>query len=383
MMEAMMANFQGKVIRRDPKPMSSVVAQKAVTRIRPMAQDPGEVQTQQIYSCQELEAAASGAKDKRGAAAKLRLAQRAQAQVAAVDRKAAELVRTHNEVNRLAVERGRMQDLPYLEELVDSMRSKSSPLGGKGARQQRKLLEELMRETERRNSGALTDLISKVCNCSHVKRKQAADWFILSGLNEATEYILYKSKAKDPQGNANDYGFVIVCHNKIPDASRSQAILSIMQRGEYVEAMLIFTCLECLQNFELANLLLVRVQQREHEERVEYSASKHSSLLNNLLDLEDDLAAFAETNGASKAVKRGQGMTSFELQGPISQSPEPVLSLVLAIAESTTQLLKSIGEALKPPPKPLPAAAEEKQDVPAVPEEKQEKQDEPAVAEEK
>jgi hypothetical protein len=314
-----------------------------------MAQDPGVEEPQRHYSRQELESVAARAKDRRGAAAKLRLAQRAQAQVAAVDRKAAQLVRAHNEVNRLAVERGRVQDLPYLEDLVDSMRSKCSPLGGKGARQQRKLLEELMRETEARNTGALTDLIAKACSCSKVQRKPAADWHILSGVNEATEYILYKSKAKDSLGYACDYGFVIVCHNKNPtDNAHPRGILSVMQRGEYLESMLIYTCLECLLNFELASELLMRVQQREHEEKTDIASSKHGQLLEALMDLEDELAAFAESHGESKAVKRGEGMTSFELKGALSETPEPLMAALLGISESLQALLRAIGQALKP-----------------------------------
>jgi len=319
------------------------------TRIRPMAQDPGVEEPQRHYSRQELEAVASRAKDRRGAAAKLRLAQRTQAQVAAVDRKAAQLVRAHNEVNRLAVERGRVQDLPYLEELVDSMRSECSPLGGKGARQQRKLLEELMRETEARNTGALTDLIAKVCNCSKVQRKPAANWHILSGIHEATEYILYKSKAKDALGYACDYGFVIVCHNNPPlDTSAKTGILSVMQRGEYLESMLIYTCLECLLNFQLASELLLRLQQRERDDRTELANSKHAQLLETLMDLEDELAAFGDTHGASSAVKRGEGVTSFEIKGSLSETPEPLMAALLSIAESLQALLRSIGQALKP-----------------------------------
>jgi len=313
-----------------------------------MAQDPGVEEPQRHYSRQELEAVASRAKDRRGAAAKLRLAQRTQAQVAAVDRKAAQLVRAHNEVNRMAVERGRVQDLPYLEELVDSMRSECSPLGGKGARQQRKLLEELMRDTEARNTGALTDLIAKVCGCSKVQRKPSADWHILSGVHEATEYILYKSKAKDALGYACEYGFVIVCHNNPPvDGSARRGILSVMQRGEYLESMLIYTCLECLLNFELASELLLRLQQREREHRTEIANSKHAQLLETLMDLEDELAAFGETHGASSAIKRGEGMTSFEIKGPLSETPEPLMAALLGIAESLQALLRTIGQALK------------------------------------
>lgn len=314
-----------------------------------MAKDPGVEEPQPHYSRQELEAVAQHAKDKRGAAAKLRLAQGAREQMAAVDRKAAQLVRTHNEVNRLAVERGGVPDLPYLEEMVDSMRTKHSPLGGKGARQQRKMVQELMRETEVRNTGSLTDLIIKACNCSKVKRKPASQWFVLSGLSDATEYILYKSKAKDILGNAVDYGFVIVCHDKPPaDGNRDNGILSVMQRGEYLEAMLIYTCLELLLNFELASELLVRLQKREREERIDMASCKHGQLLESLMNLEDDLAAFAEANGTCKALKCGEGMTSFELKGPIADTPEPLISRVLHIAECLQGLLKSISQALKP-----------------------------------
>merc|ERR1712232_888461 len=203
------------------------------------------------------------------------------------------------------------------------------------------------------NMGALTDLISKVCSCSKVRRKPAADWFILSGLSEATEYILYKSKAKDALGHARDYGFVIVCHNKTPaDGSTSRGILSVMQRCEYIESMLIYTCLECLLNFELAGDLLIRVQQREHEEKADISRSQHNTLLEMMMELEEELVALAETHGASTAIRRGEGMTSFEIKGPLSETPERLMTPLLSISESLQALLRSIGQALKPQPKP-------------------------------
>lgn len=335
--------------------------EQRTTRIKPMSQDLPLEELQRHYSRQELEAVAARAKDKRGTAAKLRLAQQAQSQVAAVDRKVAQLVRTHNHTNKMAVERGRVQDLPYLEQLVDSMRSKGSPLDGKGARQQRKMLQHLMKETEARNTGALTDLIMKACGCTKVKRKPSADWFICSALNVATEYILYKSKAKDAFGHAQDYGFVIVCYNKRPaDDAKEEGILSVMQRGDYLEAMLIYTCLECLLNFELASELLARVQKRECDDRTDMADSKYAGMFENLMALEDDLAAFAEANGTCKALRCGDSLTSFDIKGAIADNPEPLMAAVLNISEQLQALLKSISQALRPAPAPeAPKAVEE------------------------
>merc|ERR1719356_359034 len=96
--------------------------EKRTTRLKPLCEDPTFLEPTGRCSRHEIEAACARKGD-RAAAAKLRLAQRVQSQCAAVDRKAAEIARTHNENNQMAVERGNVPDLPYLEELVDSMRS--------------------------------------------------------------------------------------------------------------------------------------------------------------------------------------------------------------------------------------------------------------------
>lgn len=355
---------------------SAAAPKQRTTRIRPMAEDPDErdLHNEVHHSQADVEAVIARARDKRGAAAKLRLAQRVGAQVSAVDNKAAQLVRAHNEMNRLAVEQGRVQDLPYLEELVNSMRGSQSHmpdvhgrLGRAGARQQRRILDALMKQTERRNESALTDLIAKVCSSSRVQRKPSSEWHIISGTNgeEATEYLLYKSKSKNALGQAFDYGFVIVCYDTenaatggSPSGASSspasdgscvhRSILSIMQRAKYIESMLLYTCLECLQNFDLANELLLRLQQKEFEERADIGTSRHMSFREALMDLEDELHAFAEDQGSNTAVKTGEGVTSFELHGALSQNAEELVAVLLNLSETLQALLKSIGQALRP-----------------------------------
>lgn len=361
-------NFQGQSSMSAPK-----TSPPRTTIIKPMAEDPDErdLHSEVHHSQAYLEAVVARSRDKRGAAAKLRLAQRVGAQVSAVDNKAAQLVRAHNEMNRLAVEQGRVQDLPYLEELVNSMRGSQScmpdvhgRLGRAGARQQRRILDALMKQTEKRNESALTDLIAKVCGSSKVQRKPSAEWYIIGGTNgdEATEYLLYKSKSKNELGQAYDYGFVIVCYDTGPGGSSScgsggaaessgrlhRSILSIMQRAKYIESMLLYTCLECLQNFDLANELLLRLQQKEFEERANISTSRHMQFREQLMDLEDELHAFAEDQGTNAALKTGEGVTSFELNGALTQIPEQLLTVILQISETVQALLKSIGQALRP-----------------------------------
>merc|ERR1711924_310548 len=136
-----------------------------------------------------------------------------------------------------------------------------------------------------------------------------------------------------------------------PDSGKKHKILCVMQRAEYLEAMLLYTCLECLMNFELASELLIRVQQYETDQRMDLADCKHSPLLGSLMELEEELQAFADNYGENKAMKRGEGITSFDIVGPLSKTPEALMTNLFSISESVQALLRSIGQALKGPSK--------------------------------
>merc|ERR1712176_365703 len=108
-------------------------------------------------------------------------------------------------------------------------------------------------------------------------------------------------------------------------------------------------CLECLLNFDLASELLVRVQKKEVKERADIATSKHAELNEVLMELEEELDAFAEQHGQNKAVKQGNSMMHFDLVGPVSEAPGPLHESISGISESVHKLLKSISQALRPP----------------------------------
>jgi len=319
------------------------------SRIPPLAKPRPAVERPRRLDKSELDAMAAGAKDKRGTAAKMRLAQRAQTSQDAVDDRVGHLVRIHNEANRMAVEKGNVPDLPYLEDLVNQMRNSRPLLHLKGARHQSKMLNELIKDTEVRNKSALTNIIAKVAGCTKVHRKADPGWLILSGFNrtEASEYILYKSKEKNSLGDAVHYNTVLVLYHKSLEVSGKTDTMCVMQRAEYLEAKLLYLCLECLLNFELASQLLERVQQRELENKVDMVDSKHSELVDSLMDLEADLNAFAEMQGGNEAVRKGDSITSFNLLGPISDRPAKLIPELLDITDSLQTLLRTIGQSAK------------------------------------
>merc|ERR1712217_575775 len=91
-----------------------------------------------------------------------------------------------------------------------------------------------------------------------------------------------------------------------------------------------------------------RLQQKEFEERADITTSKQMQYREALMDLEDELHAFAEEQGSNTAVKTGEGVTSFELHGALSQNAEELVAVLLNISETLQALLKSIGQALRP-----------------------------------
>jgi len=327
------------------------------TRIQPMATaDPSHELVREAYDCAYASEGAA-TRDARGAAARRKLSKSVGAKMYQVDSKVREAILAHNENNRLAVEKGSCVDLPYLEELVNSMRDYQTRLlhsdKRMGERQQRKLLDKLMERTEKRMKDANTDLIATNLGATKVQRKPSADWHILSGTNDSTEYLAYKSKRTNPLGQAANYGMVIVCldetskKKKGADDDGSRDILSIMQHAHYVQNMLVYTSLECLHNIEFANELLLRLQQKETEHRTPLSDSACMLLREQLYDLEADLQDFAESHGRNTAERTGKGFDNYELKGSITDQTEELLTELFRASEQLKDLLKSIGKATK------------------------------------
>jgi len=296
-------------------------------------------------------------RDQRGAAARLKLARKVGSQVQSIDKSVLQMIKFHNESNQMAVDQG-VPDLPYLEELVDTMRSYQQELllGGKGsfrdkgARQQSLLLAAMMKETERRNRDAHTNIIAKVCAASKVQRKPSSGWHIISGTHKSDAYLAYKCKKKNRLGQAENYGLVIICYDDAKESmsgGSSKHILSIMQRADYTTSMLVYTCLECLQNMQLSNLLLRQLQQLEVTNKVPIGSSKHIALRECLMDIECQLHTVAKDYGRNRAVKCGHSITAYDLEGLLAQDPAPVMQALFATSQQLREQLLAVGSALK------------------------------------
>lgn len=330
------------------------------TRIQPMAiADPSRELVREAYDNPYASKGAS-TRDVRGAEARRKLSKSVGAKMYQVDSKVREAILAHNENNRLAVEKGTCVDLPYLEDLVNSMRAYQTRLlhsdKRMGERQQRKLLDKLLERTEKRMKDANTDLIATILGATRVQRKPSADWHILSGTNEFTEYMAYKSKRSNLLGQAANYGMVIVCLDDskkkkkgpmLQTLEESRDILSIMQHAHYVQNMLVYTSLECLHNIEFANELLLRLQQKETEYRTPLQNSACTQLRDELYDLEADLQDFAESDGKNTATRAGKGFDNYELKGCITDQTEMLLTGLLRASDKLKDLLKTIAKATK------------------------------------
>jgi len=148
-------------------------------------------------------------------------------------------------------------------------------------------------------------------------------------------------------GHSLHFGVVLALYYKSSERSAKKDIMCVMQRAEYLEGKLLYLCLECLANFELASQLLERVQQRELEQRIDFADSKHSDLVSALMDIEADLNAWAESEGSNKAVRSGESITQFTLQGAIAEKPATLIPALLDIGESLQALLRTIANTAK------------------------------------
>jgi len=220
----------------------------------------------------------------------------------------------------------------------------------------------MMSETERRNGAACTNILAKLCDGSaRVGRlPQTGDWQIVSALVATElgvdEYRIFKAKDKLPAGHpaaghAQHYGLLVICWKtkelKVAEEQTKSptpgCLLSMMQRSSYMQNMLFFTAVEAQLNINLASTLLVRVQDKETKDKVDFAAAGGSmALRERLMEVEDQLYAIS-LKGHNTAVRPGNAITVWNLDGPVRDSQPELLNALLLCETALKDLLRDVS----------------------------------------
>ena len=296
-----------------------------------------------------------------GPAARARLGAKREGTERSVTNEMRSHVRTNNEQNARAFQYGATPDLPLLPQLVDTMRSYQQHLmASQPNTSKSKDVKKLMALVGLRNRAAYKDVLAKCC-LAKVSRiaDPTSQWDILKGechINgggEVDEYHAYRAKAKLPNGCPENFGLVMVVRDTdkkrtaVATKAKVTPILSIMQGGQYVQNMLIFTNLQLLAKIELATALLERLTAKETEARVPMGDAPSDKLRQELNVVEDALAEFGESAQAKNKACKLAGTNTFDFDGPIKFETEAISELLDHLMSQVVVMIDGTSTAMR------------------------------------
>merc|ERR1711970_1061391 len=119
------------------------------------------------------------------------------------------------------------------------------------------------------------------------RRRAVSHWHSTGSRHEGAEYIFFMNKRPEEDGVIK-CPCVLVCHDGI-DKCDGDHVLAVVQNGTCTENFACYLVLDFLLNCQLADELLLRLQQKEVEKKVSLDRSTCMDVRSRLLDLEDDV----------------------------------------------------------------------------------------------